>query len=179
MGMAPTRQPNQLLFGCPRTTSPRERRLKDGEFEEAPRSLLRNLDLGISQPVVVLAIETAMRRGEILGLRWEHIDLDKKTTFFLPMTKNGLSRWVPLSNQAVAKLSKAPRDTDRPFPLTDIAFRQAWDRLRTRANISDLTFRDLRHEAISRMFDNGMKIHEVMALSEHKTASQLFRYVQV
>ncbi|MEK9606758.1 tyrosine-type recombinase/integrase [Alphaproteobacteria bacterium LSUCC0226] len=40
-------------------------------------------------------------------------------------------------------------------------------------------FHDLRHEAISRMFDSGMKIHEVMAVSGHRTASQLFRYVQV
>ena len=128
-------------------------------------------------PVVVLAIETAMRRGEILGLCWEHIDLDKKTAF-LPMTKNGSSRWVPLSDEAVAKLREAPLNTDRPFPVTEVAFRQAWDRLRTRANINDLTFHDLRHEAISRMFDSGMKIHEVMALSGHRTASQLFRYVQ-
>ncbi|MDC3292922.1 tyrosine-type recombinase/integrase [Alphaproteobacteria bacterium] len=58
------------------------------------------------------------------------------------------------------------------------SFRQAWDRLRHRANINDLTFHDLRHEAISRMFDSGMKIHEVMAVSGHKTAGQLFRYVQ-
>ena len=43
---------------------------------------------------------------------------------------------------------------------------------------NDLTFHDLRHEAISRMFDSGMKIHEVMAVSGHRTASQLFRYVQ-
>jgi len=64
-------------------------------------------------------------------------------------------------------------------PVTDVAFRQAWDRLRTRANINDLTFHDLRHEAISRMFDNGMKIHEVMAVSGHRTASQLLRYAQV
>ena len=84
------------------------------------------------------------------------------------------------NDAAVAKkLSEAPTDTDPPFPVTDVAFRQAWDELRTRANISDLTFHDLRHEAISRMFDNGMKIHEVMAVSGHKTASQLFRYVQV
>jgi len=103
--------------------------------------------------------------------------LDRKAAF-LPMTKNGSSRWVPLSEAAVAKLSKAPRNTDRPFPVTDVAFRQAWDRLRHRANITDLTFHDLRHEAISRMFDNGIKIHEVMAVSGHRTASQLFRYVQ-
>ena len=62
---------------------------------------------------------------------------------------------VPLSEAAVVKLSKAPRETDRPFPLTDVAFRQARDTLRTRANINDLTFYDLRHEAISRLFNNG------------------------
>ena len=63
--------------------------------------------------------------------------------------------------------------------VTDIAFRQAWDRLRHRADITDLTFHDLRHEAISRLFESGLKIHEVMAISGHKTASQLFRYVQI
>ena len=118
-----------------------------------------------------------MRRGEILGLRWEHIDFDKKVAF-LPITKNGSSRHVPLSNAAVNVLNVVPQGTMAPFPVTDIAFRQAWDRLRIRANITDLTFHDLRHEAISRMFDRGMKIHEVMAVSGHRTASQLFRYVQ-
>ena len=96
-----------------------------------------------------------MRRDEILGLRWEHIDLGKKTVF-LPMTKNGLSRWVSLSDEAVTMLSKAPKDRDATFPVTEVASRQAWDRLRTRANITDLTFHDLRHETISRMFDHGM-----------------------
>ena len=129
-------------------------------------------------PVIVLAVETAMRRGEILGLRWEHIDLDKKTVF-LPLTKNGSSRWVPLSEDAVSQLVNVARVNERPFPLTDVAFRQAWDRLRHRAGLDDLTFHDLRHEAISRMFDSGMKIHEVMAVSGHRTASQLFRYVQI
>ena len=75
-------------------------------------------------------------------------------------------------------MSAASQYEERPFPVTDMAFRQAWDRLRKRATITDLTFHDLRHEAISRMFDRGMKIHEVMAVSGHITASQLFRYVQ-
>ena len=161
----------------PKNNPPRERRLKDGEFERLMFAAEKSRSWYL-WPVVILAIETAMRRGEILGLRWEHIDLDKGAVF-LPMTKNGSSRWVPLSDEAVAKLREAPKDTDRPFPVTDVAFRQAWDRLRTRANMTDLTFHDLRHEAISRMFDNGMKVHEVMAVSGHRTASQLFRYVQV
>ena len=86
---------------------------------------------------------------------------------------------MPLSDEAASKLSAASKQEERPFPVTDVAFRQAWDRLRTRATITDLTFHDLRHEALSRMFDRGMKIHEVMALSGHRTASQLFRYVQL
>ena len=95
------------------------------------------------------------------------------------MTKIGSSRWVPLDDEALATLSKAPKETDRPFPVTHVAFRQAWDRLRTQANITDLTFHDLRHEAISRMFDNGVEILKVMAVSGHKTEGQLFRYVRV
>jgi integrase len=165
------------LIRMPKNNPPRERRLRDGEFERLRIAAEKSRSWYL-WPVVVLAIETAMRRGEILGLRWEHIYLEKKTVF-LPMTKNGSSRWVPLNDEAVAQLTKAPKDTGRPFPLTDVAFRQAWDRLRTRADINDLTFHDLRHEAISRMFDNGMKIHEVMAVSGHRTASLLFRYVQV
>ena len=85
---------------------------------------------------------------------------------------------MPLSDEAVSKLSAVSKYEECLLPITDIAFRQAWDRLRTRATITDLTFHDLRHEAISRMFDSGMKIHEVMAISAHITASQLFRYVQ-
>ena len=164
------------LIRMPKNNPPRERRLKEGEFVLLKTAAAKSRSWYV-WPVVVLAIETAMRRGEILGLRWEHIDLNQRTAF-LPMTKNGRSRQVSLSEAAIEQLSKAPKDTERPFPVTDVAARQAWDRLRVRAGIHDLTFHDLRHEAISRMFDDGMKIHEVMAVSGHRTASQLFRYVQ-
>ena len=60
--------------------------------------------------MVVLAIETAMRLGEILGLRWEHIDLGRKTAF-LPIAKNGSSRHVPLNDKALHMLKGVPRDT--------------------------------------------------------------------
>ena len=176
-GVGPYPTTLSAFIRMPKNDPPRESRRKDGEFERLKIAAEKSRSWYL-WPLIVLAIETAMRRGEILGLRWEHIDLDKKTAFF-PMTKNGSTRWVPLSDEAVAKLSKAPRDTDRPFPLIDVAFRQAWDKLRTRANITDLAFRDLRHEAISRMFDNGMNIREVMTVSEHRTASQLFRYVKI
>ena len=119
-----------------------------------------------------------MRRGEILNLNWEHIDQEQKRAL-LPITKNGTARWVPLTNKAIQLLHDIPRHEQRIFPITDIAFRQAWDRLRSRAGVTDLTFHDLRHEAISRMFERGMSIPQVMAISGHKTASQLFRYIQI
>ena len=153
------------LIRTPKNSLPRERRVRHGGFYRLKVAAEKSRSWYL-WPFVVLAVETAMRRGEILGLRWEHIDFNQKTGF-LPMTKNGMSRHVPLSDKTVNMLNGVPRNTQGPFPITDIAFRQAWDRLRIRANITDLTFHDLRHEAISRMFDSGMKIHEVMAVSGH------------
>jgi len=69
-------------------------------------------------PLVRLALETAMRRSELLGLRWEHIDLGRRT-IFLQLTKNGTSRTVPLSTHAIQILTEMPRNIDgRVFPIT-------------------------------------------------------------
>ena len=165
------------LIRMPKNNPPRERRLKAGEYERLEEAAKASRSWYL-WPIIVIAIETGMRRGEILGMRWKHID-EEKQSVFLPLTKNGLSRRVPLSDRAFEMLLSSEGNSDVPFPITDIAFRQAWDRLRHRADITDLTFHDLRHEAISRLFESGLKIHEVMAISGHKTASQLFRYVQV
>ena len=66
-----------------------------------------------------------------------------------------------------------------PCWQTDGALSQSWERLCNRTNLIDFTFHDLKHEAISRMFEKGLNIPEVASISGHKTASQLFRYVQV
>ena len=165
------------LIRMPKNNPPRERRLRVGEYE-ALRDASRGSRAWYLWPIVDVAIETAMRRGEILGLRWTNIDWNKQRAL-LPITKNGRSRWVPLSPLALEHIDRAPRTADRVFPITDVAFRQTWDRLRNRARITDLTFHDLRHESISRKFESGMSIPQVMAISGHRTASQLFRYVQL
>ncbi|MDB3891987.1 site-specific integrase [Alphaproteobacteria bacterium] len=165
------------LIRMPKNNPPRERRLRAGEYE-ALRDASHSSRAWYLWPIVDIAIETAMRRGEILGLQWTNIDWSKQRAL-LPITKNGRSRWVPLSQLALEHIEQAPRSAVRVFPITDVAFRQAWDRLRVRAGITDLTFHDLRHEAISRKFESGMNISKVMAISGHRTASQLFRYVQL
>ena len=161
----------------PKNNPPRERRLRSGEYDRLKKAS-HGTKVWYLWPIIDFAIETGMRRSEILGMKWENIGIDKQRVL-LPLTKNGSSRWVPLTKLAKVILDQAPRTTDRVFPITDVALRQSWERLRNRANLINFTFHDLRHEAISRMFEKGLNVPEVASISGHKTASQLFRYVQV
>ena len=165
------------LIRFPKNNPPRERRLKCGEYERLMAASAET-KVWYLWPMIEIAIETCMRRGEILSLEWAHIDLERSKAL-LPSTKNGRSRWVPLSAKVISILTSLPQDDERVFPTTDVAVRQAWDRLRKRAGITDLKFHDLRHESISRQFESGLSIPQVMAISGHQTASQLFRYIQL
>ncbi len=157
----------------------RNRRLESGEFERLKEAAKQTKNPHI-WPIIVFAIETGMRRGEILGLQWEHVDLDRRIAF-LPLTKNGSSREVPLSTKAAQVLTwqRQRNDTPSPFPVTANGFRLAWDRLRSRAGLVDLRFHDLRHEAISRFFELGLNIPEVAVISGHKDPRMLFRYTHL
>ena len=151
----------------------RERRLRPGELEaliEAAEETRNKLVL----PIVMLALETAMRRGELLALRKHHIDLDKRS-LLIPESKNGRARTIPLSIPAVELLAKHLTE-GRLFPLTANAFRLAWERLIRRAGISGLHFHDLRHEAISRLFEKGLSVPEVALISGHRDLRMLLRY---
>lgn len=162
----------------PPSPKSRDRRLDDGEYErlEQASEMTKNQHIW---PIVVFAIETGMRRGEILGLTWDNIDL-KRRTVFLPLTKNGSSREVPLSTKAVCVLQQQRTRTGiSPFPVNANAFRLAWDRLRGRAGLNDLRFHDLRHEAISRFFEMKLTIPEVALISGHKDVKMLFRYTHL
>ena len=163
----------------PPSSPARKRRLEEGEFERLEEAAKQTKNPHI-WPVVVFAIETGMRRGEILGLEWEHVDLDRRIAY-LPLTKNGSSREVPLSTKATQVLAgqRQRNDTPSPFPITSNGFRLAWDRLRGRAGLSDLRFHDLRHEAISRFFELGLNIPEVAVISGHRDPRMLFRYTHL
>jgi integrase len=127
-------------------------------------------------PLVKLALETAMRRSELLGLRWEHIDLQRRT-IFLKLTKNGTSRTVPLSTQAVQILTEMPRNIDgRVFPVTHEVVSQAFNRARKQAGVKDVRFHDLRHMAITRLAEKLPNLIELSAVSGHKSLAMLKRY---
>ncbi len=160
----------------------RDRRLREGELDkllEAGRKT-RNPFL---IPIVRLALETGVRRGEILALRFRDIDIERCTAT-IRESKNGYSRTIPLSSPAVAILETtmavmddiAKTQNERLFPITPVAVRLAWDKLTKRAKIEDLHFHDLRHEAISRFFELGLTVPEVASISGHRDIRMLLRY---
>ena len=117
-----------------------------------------------------------MRRGELLALEWEDIDLERRE-LLVRRSKNGKSRIIPLTTKAHSTLaSMATNNSGLLFPLSANAVRLAFERVRRRAGLTDVRFHDLRHEAISRFFDLNLTVPEVASISGHRTSSQLLHY---
>ncbi len=156
-----------------RLTGDEEQRLLDG-CDSGQIPYLKTL--------LILAIETGMRRGELLGLRWSDISHNRRV-ITLPMTKNGYGREVPLSQRAFDVLmdwkSRVDVDQSTVFPMTPGALEQAWRRLLARSNVKDLRFHDLRHEGVSRLFERGLNMIEVSSISGHKELRMLKRYTHL
>ena len=125
----------------------RERRLEDGEYQRL-KDAAQSCRNHYIWPVVEFALETAMRRSEILSLQWQHTDLDAGLAILLD-TKNGSKRKVPLTRRARRVISQLPDYSSIVFDTTDYSIRHGWDRLVKRAGIKNLRFHDLRHEAVS------------------------------
>jgi len=155
----------------------RTRRLESGEYEALSRAAARCTNPYIWH-CIEFAIETGMRRSEILSLRWDNVDL-KKHIALLPDTKNGSKRHVPLTAKAVEVLTGLECKSERVFPITDYSIRHSWDRLVKRAGITGLRFHDLRHEAVSKFFELGLSVPEVAAISGHKDFRTLASYNHV
>jgi integrase len=161
----------------PNGLKPRNRRLEETEYRRLEEALGQTR-VPYVWPLINLAIETAMRRGELLSLQWDWIDKTLRLAH-LPDTKNGHPRSVPLSPSAMYWLDQMPVVGQMVFPVTPVAVRQAWDRLVKRAGITNLHFHDLRHEAISRFFELGLSIPEVALISGHRDPRMLFRYTHL
>ena len=163
----------------PSEGSGRDRRLTDEEFKalKAQCSNSRNRHL---LPAFRLAVETAMRQGELLTLLWEIVDV-KNRVALLEMTKNGEARAVPLSKEAGAVLAALPRSIDGVvFPVERMTLYHAFSAACRRAKLGDFTWHDLRHEALSRLAERGdFSVLELAAVSGHKTLQMLKRYTHL
>ena len=171
----------------------RDRRLSP---EEEARLLTecRNYSNPMLYWAVMLALETAMRKSEIQTLTRQQIDLTKRL-LYLPETKNGTVRMVPLTQLATKVLLEATSNSinsangefvfegEAKDPVTGrrkpYDFTEAWKIVRKRAGLIDLRFHDLRHEAVSRLVEVGLGDQEVAAISGHKSMQMLKRYTHL
>ena len=161
----------------PKIPGGRERRLVDDE--EARLLASASPEFGA---VIRFALATALRRGELASLRWGQVDLARRgLTLGSAETKNRTARSVPLSPAALEVLRFIPRRIDGSvFGLSVNAISLAWKRATRKAGVQGLTFHDLRHEAISRLFeDTDLDVMEIRAISGHKTLQMLARYTHL
>jgi integrase len=136
---------------------------------------------------VQFQLMTGARRGESMSLLWSNVDLDAQTAF-LPETKNGRPRKLPLRGDLVELLRQLPCTGERVFEFTNEALRKAWKRMCERAGLNgenDLHVHDLRHEAISRVAEigsntpGGFSLLDLQAFSGHRDVRMLLRYAHL
>ncbi len=171
----------KLPNGIPKTRRPviassRDRRVKPDELAR----LVAACESPETAMLMELAVETAMRRGELVGLEWERVDFGRKSVY-LDKTKTGSPRTVPLSPRALELLQARYRKGDKGlvFNLQPGSVSQALRRAAKRVGSKDLRFHDFRHEATSRLFEKGLNQIEVARITGHKTLSMLNRYTHL
>lgn len=134
-------------------------------------------------PLVILALSTGARRGELLGLKWGDIDFQRETAI-LHETKNNERRSLPLTGLALKQAKKLASirriDSDLVFPditgKKPIEIRPAWEQVLKEAGIKDFRFHDLRHSAASYLAMDGASLAEIAEVLGHKTLQMVKRY---
>ena len=152
--------------------NPRDRVLNDNEYSDLLRACSTSMNRYL-KPIVLFAMETAMRKGELLQLRYKNINFEKRT-LLIPLTKTGKPRTIPLSTKAIEILRSMPRRLDgKVFPLTVDSLRNSFDIAKKRARITGFRFHDIRRMACSSLFEKGFSVPEVQIFSGHRTSSIL------
>ncbi|MCW1431883.1 tyrosine-type recombinase/integrase [Novosphingobium sp. JCM 18896] len=132
--------------------------------------------------IVGLLLLTGARKSELMLAKWEHIDLERKA-WFIPDTKTGAPRHVPLSQAAISLIEQLPKfekcdwllpnpDTKEPF----VSIKRAWDTARKDAGLAGLRLHDLRHSAASFMINAGIDLYAVGRILGHADHKSTMRY---
>lgn len=139
-------------------------------------------------PVVVLALSTGMRNGEIMGLTWDNVDMNRGRAI-LHETKNGERRAVAITGHALEllkELGKVRRiDGNLLFPAKEnrtqkpMDLRTPWEAALKKAGVDDFRFHDLRHSAASYLAMNGASLAEIAEVLGHKTLQMVKRYAHL
>jgi integrase len=134
--------------------------------------------------LVLMAITTGARRGELLSLRWNNLDIDKQTAYAVT-SKNGEPKVLPLTTSVIRELQKfSPNDSSLIFaseikPNKPYFFYKQWNRVREKAELVDFRFHDLRHTTASYLAQNGATLIEIADVLGHKDISVTQRYAHL
>jgi integrase len=158
----------------------RERRPTDDELQRVVDYLRENRGEVFAE-AVLFAVASAMRRGEIVGLRWA--DIDEATRIAKVMRKHPrkgkvLER-VPLLPPAWEILQRQPKGDGPIFPTTETTLSKYFTWACADLGIVDLHLHDMRHEGTSRLFEEGLTIERVALVTGHKDWRHLKRYTNL
>jgi integrase len=161
----------------------RDRRLEPGEYD----ALMMEAGGHWISVAIDIALESAMRQSEIHRLKWSDIDNNRGVIQLMRKDKHAETgqskqeipllkgvRDVLLRSQNMIRTGPNLVPVKRAASISD-----TFAKIRKKAGIEDLRFHDLRHEAISRMFERGMRVEQVRVVSGHRTLEQLSRYVNL
>ena len=165
------------------------------EFEKENNRKLRYLDIDECQrlieccsphlkPIVIVALNTGMRRGEILSLEWEQVDL-RHGYILLDNTKSGEGRQIPINTTLLEMFSNMPRGYESKYvfanrngdPLTDV--KRSFKTALRKAEIVNATFHTLRHTCASHLVMAGVDLPSVKEILGHKTLAMTMRYAHL
>lgn len=138
-------------------------------------------------PLVLLAMNTGMRRGELFGLDWRQIDIEHKTlTILAGGAKTGRTRSVPLNTEALAVLTAIKPEPAAglvfPSPVTDgklVTIKTAWREVTTAAKLPDVRLHDMRHHFASSLVMRGVPLYHVQKLLGHGSGRMTEKYAKL
>lgn len=167
-------------MGLLRASRWRDRRVEGDEIERIKACIKSTMPMS---DILDFAMITGLRSAEITRIRWDDLDEEKRIVLVRdrkhPTIKDGNDGWIPLLGDAFKIVKRQPRNSEFIFPYRSGSIETAFQRARKEAGVRTLRFHDLRHEAISRMFEKGYKIQEVAIVSGHKSWNSLKRYTNL
>lgn len=153
---------------------PRVQYLSHEELNKLMESIRKEPNLTIGTFFMVL-IHTAARRGELVNMKWEHLDLEKQI-WFKPMTKSGESHQIPLNGIALSAINGLHRIHGNPYVFAGEAkgkplngFSRFWKRILTRAGMQGFHIHDIRRSVGSLLLQNGTSIEFISQILGHKS----------
>lgn len=133
--------------------------------------------------VIAFALFSTRRQEEITRIRWKDFQREHRRVLVRDMKhpgeKIGNHTWVDLPDQAIQIIDSMPKGKAEIFPYSTDAISANFTRACKFLNIEDLRFHDLRHEGISRLFEMGLNIPHVAAVSGHRSWVSLKRYAHI